>query len=195
MSKLPIPGAPARPDEDRLIFLGTITKPQGLKGGVRLWAEFDNPEDFELLKTERFFLKAGKPAPGLRPQPTQYFEITLNEFSEHQRFLVLFFEGVTDPDAAERLRGAEVFVYEDEMWDLPEGQFYTYQLVGLEVFDENTGEIAGAVKEVRPGVQDYLVVSGSGKSFLLPKVPEIVSKIDLEAKRITARIPEGLADL
>lgn len=195
MSNPPFPGKPARPDEDRLILLGTISKPQGLKGGLRLWAEFDNPEDFELLKTERFFLKIGKSAPGLRPQSTQYFELTLNEFSEHQRFLVLFFEGVTDVDTAERLRGAEVFVYEDEMWDLPEGQYYTYQLVGLEVFDENAGQIAGTVKEVRPGVQDYLVVSSAGKQFLVPNVPEIVSKIDLEAKRITARIPEGLADL
>ena len=88
-------------------MLGTISKPQGLQGGVRMWPEFDDREKFELLKTDRLFLKTGgsiAPVSGLKPKPVAFYELTLEEFSEHQRFLVLFFEGVKDADAAETLR-------------------------------------------------------------------------------------------
>lgn len=159
--------------------------------------EFDNLDDFEDLKTDRLFLKT-VPAPGaLRPQPNagQFREITLKEFFPHQRYLVLFFEEAPDMDTADLLRSMEVYVYEDELWDLPEGKYYAYQLAGLELFDLETNQAMGTVRELRPGVQDYLVVVGPKGEFLVPYVPEIVTGVDMAAKRIDARLPEGLAEI
>ena len=195
MTTNPLPGRPARPDEDRLVYLGMLTKPQGIRGGIRLFPEFDSIEDFEDLKTQRLFLRPA-PQAGLRPKPAGAFrEIDLAEYEEHQRFLVLFFEGIPDATAVEPLRNQEVYVYEDEMWDLPEGKFYSYQLAGLTLIDQVTGEPAGTVKELRPGVQDYLVVTSPTGEFLVPYVPEIVEKVDLAEQRIYARLPEGITEI
>lgn len=195
----PLPGKPLTPEEDRLVFLGTLSKPQGLKGGVRLWPEFDDQDAFEDLKTDRLVLKFGASKTALRPKPIQFVELTLDQFSIHQRFLVLFFEGITTPEAAETLRDAEVYVYEEDLWDLPEGHFYAYQLAGLPVYDELAdGALVGTVVQLRPGVQDYLEIQPPApevKPFLIPYVPEIVTKVDLEAQKITARLPEGIAEL
>lgn len=195
MLKPVFPGTPARPDEERLVLLGLISKPHGLKGGLRMRPEFDDPDDFENLKTDRLFIKVGQSSSSLRPQAASYYEVTLEEFQEHQRNFILYFEGITDMTTAEMLRSTEVYVYEDELWDLTDGRFYTFQLVGLELYDSATDAVVGTVKSVRAGVQDYLVVRAGNKEFLVPYVPEIVSAVDLETKRITAKLPEGIMDI
>ncbi len=187
-----------RPDESRLVFLGVLVKPQGIKGGIRMLPEFDNLDDFEDLKTDRLFLKPSAGPNALRPvvpEASTYREITIEDFTPHQRYLILFFDEAQDMNAAELLRNHEVYVYEEELWDLPEGKYYAYQMAGLELYDLETGQVAGTVKELRPGVQDYLVVQTQGGEFLVPYVPEIVVKVDLQAKRIEARLPEGITEI
>lgn len=195
MEKHPLPGRPARPDEDRLVLLGYITKPQGIKGGLRLMAQFDDPEDFENLKTDRIFLKPDPSTAGLRPRALVYSEVKLVEFDIHHRFLVVYFEEAPDINAAEAFRGLEAYVYEDELWDLPEGRYYGFQLEGLELFDTAKNGVVGTVKGMRPGIQDYLVIKGLEREFLIPYVPEIVTGVDLKARRITANLPEGIEEI
>ncbi len=195
MDKHPLPGTPARPDENRLVLIGIITKPQGIKGGLRLMAQFDDPDDFENLKTDRIFLKPDPSTAGLRPKAAAYSQVTLKEFDIHHRFLVVFFEEAPDVDAAEAFRNLQAYVYEDELWDLPEGRYYGFQLEGLELFDTVKNAVVGTVKAMRPGVQDYLIITGIEREFLIPYVPEIVTGVDLKQRRITARLPEGIEEV
>jgi 16S rRNA processing protein RimM len=65
-------------------------------------------------------------------------------------------------------------------------EFYVFELVGLEVVEENGGRL-GNVAEVIPGVaNDVLELDGG---LLLPLVADCVVSIDLEARRIV--IAEG----
>lgn len=194
----PFPGKLVQPDEDKLILIGTLSKPQGLKGGVRMWPQFNDPEDFEELKTDRFFAKTTPSKASLRPKPAAFYELTLKEFDYHQRFLVLFFEGIDNPDSVEPLRDVELYVYEDELWDLPEGQYYTFELVGLDLVDEASGQPVGKVIEMQSGVQDFLVVQPgdpAAKQFLVPYVPEIVLHVDKSKGHIRVNLPEGIQDI
>jgi 16S rRNA processing protein RimM len=195
LDKPVLPGRPAQPDEDRLVLLGITTKPQGIKGGVRLMPQFDDLDDFEDLKTDRLFLKPVPATAGLRPKSAEYREVTIAEYDDHHRFLVLFFDGVSDMNGAEAYRNMEVYVYEDELWDLPEGKYYSFQLVGLELYDSATDTVVGTVNELRSGVQDHLVVQNEKGEFLVPYVPQVVTKVDLEQKRITADLPPGLDEM
>ena len=189
------PGRPAQPDERRLVYLGFLTKPQGIRGGIRMLPEFDDIDDFEQLKTDRLFIKPA-PQASLRPAgKPAWREITLSEFQPHQRFVIVLIEEAPDMNSAELLRNHEVYVYEEEMWDLPEGRYYTWQLAGLDLFDSATGQVAGKVIELRPGFQDYLVVKGPIGEFLVPYVPEIIEKVELDTGRVIARLPEGLAEI
>lgn len=190
---------PARPDEKRLVYLGLLTKPQGIRGAIRLLPEFDDADDFENLKTDRFFLKPSPNATGLAARAgaktTDWKEITLSEFQTHQRFLLFHIDGIDSIDAAEPLRNHEVYVYEEELWDLPEGKYYGFQLEGLELFDLTTVQVAGKVKELRPGYQDFLVIKAEAGEFLVPYVPDIVKKVSLTEGRIEAELPEGIAEI
>jgi 16S rRNA processing protein RimM len=54
------------------------------------------------------------------------------------------------------------------------------------------GEMTGI--ETSPA-HDLWVVRGDGREHLIPAVPEIVVEVDLEAKRVVIRPPEGLLEL
>ena len=62
-----------------------------------------------------------------------------------------------------------------------EGEYYTFQLVGLEVVEEG-GRMLGRVATVEPGVANDALALDSGQ--LLPLVEACIRDIDLEAGRI-----------
>jgi 16S rRNA processing protein RimM len=62
-----------------------------------------------------------------------------------------------------------------------EGEYYAFQLVGLEVVEEN-GRALGTVADVIPGVANDVLEVGE---HLLPMVEDCILDVDLEAGRIT----------
>jgi 16S rRNA processing protein RimM len=86
-------------------------------------------------------------------------------------------------------RGTPLAVRRDALPPTEEGEYYTFQLVGLEVFEEG-GESLGCVVDVVPGVaNDALQLDGG---LLLPLVAACVRDIDLEAGRIL--VARGFSD-
>jgi len=54
----------------------------------------------------------------------------------------------------------------------------------------------GRVLRVEPApAQDLWVVGDGAREHLVPAVPEIVRDVDLKARRVVIRPPEGLLDL
>jgi 16S rRNA processing protein RimM len=75
------------------------------------------------------------------------------------------------------------------------GEYYHYQVIGLEVFDTK-GERIGIVARTwaTPGGELY-VVNGAFKEHLIPAVKEIIEKVDFAAGKMVINLPEGLLDL
>ena len=77
---------------------------------------------------------------------------------------------------------------------LPPGTYYHHQLLGLPVVTE-AGEALGALAEVlETGANDVYVVQGEGGELLLPAIRSVILSIDLAARQITVRVPDGLRD-
>jgi len=86
-------------------------------------------------------------------------------------------------------RGVELLVPVEALPPTAEDEYYTFQLVGLEVVDEG-GQVLGRVQGVDPGVaNDVLVLEGG---LLLPLVEACVRDVDLEAGRIL--VAPGFSD-
>ncbi len=103
--------------------------------------------------------------------------------------------GVADREAAERLRGKWVIVGGSQLEALPEGEYYSYQLVGCRV-ESADGQPIGTVREVWPtGAVDVLVVEGEeGAQRLIPAAESQLREVDIEARRIVIEILPGLLD-
>ena len=108
-------------------------------------------------------------------------------------WLVLL-SGVATPEAARALAGRHVAVRERDLPALGAGQFYCYELIGLDVIDDS-GETIGTVSDVLAGSgNDLLVVTGGGKERLIPMVDRMVTAIDLGRRRIIVHPVPGLFD-
>jgi 16S rRNA processing protein RimM len=78
---------------------------------------------------------------------------------------------------------------------LPEGEYYSYELVGCRV-EGTDGLTIGAVREVwATGAVDVLVVEDEkGAQHLIPAVESQLREVDIEARRIVIEILPGLLD-
>lgn len=166
-------------------MIGEITRPHGLGGAVRVTPLTDRPERFEGLAACILWDPASEARETRR----------ITAARRHGDAIVLDLEGCDTPEAASALRGRLLAVPESEALPPPPGQFYPWQLEGCRVVTEE-GEEVGHVTgiEQQPG-HDLWVVEGGGREHLIPAVPAIVIDVDLAARRVVIRPPEGLLDL
>jgi 16S rRNA processing protein RimM len=86
-------------------------------------------------------------------------------------------------------RGAALEVERDALPPTGDDEYYAFELVGLEVAEEN-GRVLGTVKAVAPGVANDVLELDT--DVLLPMVEDCVRSIDLRARRIV--VADGFAD-
>ncbi len=171
-----------------LIALGRMLRPHGLRGEVRLYPYTRSADE----------LVARCPAEALVWHPDGRIEVLVVEsLNIHQGIVLIAFEAIRDRTEAEGLRGAFLCIREGERWELQEEEYYVDDLAGLEVVDADTDAAIGRVTRVVDGAaHDYLetAVPGRKEPALIPLIREFVVRIDVEARRIEVRLPEGLME-
>jgi 16S rRNA processing protein RimM len=106
--------------------------------------------------------------------------------------LLLELEGIDSREAVESLSGLLLEVPEDELPELPEGQYFRFQVLGLAVYDE-AGRPLGHIEEIiETGANDVYVVRDTEGELLLPAIDSVVLQVDLLERRMTVQLIEGL---
>lgn len=169
-----------RRPELRYLAIGRIIRAHGLRGEVSAVVLTDFPERFET--TEWVYL-------GDEFEATPY---RLESYRWHKQNVLLTLTGVTDRTQAEGLRGQYVQVPIEEAVPLPEGAYYHYQLVGLQVKD-TAGEALGTIKDImETGANDVYVVDNGGQELLLPAIPDVIKSIDIANGVMIVQVIDGL---
>lgn len=111
----------------------------------------------------------------------------------HRRRYLLALEELTDRDQAETWRNAEVNVASGGAADLPEGSYFYWQVLGLQVVTEG-GERLGEIKSIiETGANDvYVVQDAEGREVLLPAIADVIRSVDLEDGVVTVHLLPGL---
>jgi len=172
----------ASSDKDWLI-VGVVAKPHGVHGDVLVEILTDFPE--RLSDGVRF---------GLGPEtgPEDGYEAYRVRY--HKRRWLLSVEGIRDRETVAAWSGSYVFLPEQALEDLPEGYYYEHHLVGLECRSPSGDPLGSVVGVDTTGPQRRLVVRRGQREFLVPYVPEIVIRVDLEDGHIEVDAPRGLLD-
>lgn len=189
------------------VEIGKIVAAQGLNGELRVYPNSDFPERF--LKPGKRWL--------LRPGKTEYEPIKLlgGRYLHGKDLYAIKIAGVTDRNHAEELQGAVLYVTQRDRPHLEEDEFYVQDLIGLEVFNQLTGELIGTVRDLMTAGNDLLEVElvaqpepqeehqqaqipgkkekkTQVKTVLIPFVKEIVPIVDINNGRIEIAPPVGL---
>jgi 16S rRNA processing protein RimM len=110
----------------------------------------------------------------------------------HKQGLLLCLKDICDCNQAERLKGYEFFIRRASLPDLEEGTYYWADLIGLSVFTQDESPV-GSIEAVLPtGSNDVYVVRDKDREILIPALESVVVSVDLKAKIMRVKLPEGL---
>lgn len=161
---------------DRIV-VGSLGKPHGLKGEVVLLTGSGDLSQF--VKGTAFLTQHGD-------------ELVVRTFRDHSGIPIISFEGITFRDQCEVLRGVQLTMAAEDRRDLPEDEFWTEDLVGMDVVDES-GQKLGVVKEVIFGSSQDRLAIDTGESVLeVPFVETFFPEVDFKAGRVVIAPIEGL---
>lgn len=156
--------------------LGKVVGVWGVKGWVKLNSY--TRERIDIAQYSKWWL-------GSNQNDLSPYEV-LN-CREQGRGIAAQLANVTDRDQAMQLMGKSIFVAQTDLPDLPKGEYYWHQLIGLTVTNLVGEELGKVASMLETGANDVLVVKGKYPSdVLIPYVDHVVNKIDLEQSQLVA---------
>lgn len=157
-----------------LLVIGKIVSVHGIRGDVKVYSFTDPIEN--LLGYRHWMLR--------RDGEVRQMELVSGR--AQNKILVAKLKGLDDREEARALAGFEICVPLDSLPDLPDGEYYWHQLVGLKVIDMH-GQLFGRIDHLlETGANDVIVVKPCAGSLddrerLLPYTGQCVQTIDLAA--------------
>jgi 16S rRNA processing protein RimM len=159
------------------VLLGVVIGAQGLKGEVKVKTFTENPH------------KLGAYGP-LHARDGRRFVV--KSVREGKGGGIVAFADVSSRDAAEALKGVELYVARDALPPVDMHEFYHADLLGLHAEDTEGRGIGKVIAIHNFGAGDVIEIErddGQG-TVLMPFTREVVPTIDVEQKRIVIAAPE-----
>jgi 16S rRNA processing protein RimM len=158
--------------QPELLEVGTITSPQGLKGELRVYSDSDFPERFTKAGTR--WLQ--------HPETAAITEVKLKggRYLTGKNLYVIKLEGIEDRSQAEELRNYKLLVNKSDRPKLSKDEYHVADLVGTEVYHQETGENIGVVVDLYSAGNDLLEIR-------LHKQPENNAQPEKDLSQISRR--------
>lgn len=165
---------------ESLLEVGQIVNTYGIKGFVKVVPLVDDNNQFKNFKT--IYIQEKK---ALK-------ELHIEEVKFSKNLVLLKFKDIDTIEQAEELRNYYLQAKRSNI-KLEKGAYFIVDLIGLEVYTEE-GEFLGILKEVlQPGANDVYVVENEKKQqILLPVIPDVIKKVDIEGNKVIVKLLEGL---
>ena len=148
--------------------VGTIVRPHGVRGAVKIDPLTDDVARFKNIK--EIFIENHK------------YTVVQSQVSNKEVYLTL--NEIKDRNEAELLRGKQVEVDKKDAVKLQEGRFFIVDIIGCKVFveDKQIGQVSDVLQY---GAADIYVISGDdGKETMIPAIKKLLLKVDVENKQI-----------
>lgn len=165
------------------IEIGKIVNTHGLKGELKIesWSSFD---DIRYEKGNIVYLNIHD----------EYVPFTVATYREHKGYALVSFEGLQNINLVEKYKTHIVYIDKDSRGDLEEDEYYSDDIVGLSVIDEQENKIGEVISvEFTNGAQDNLRVRTiNKKEFLVPYVDAFILDVNLDEAYIQIHMMDGL---
>lgn len=150
------------------VVIGRFGRAHGVKGLITVHS-FTEPRDNVLRYTDWHMLRNNQ------WQPVNLLRVDVTD-----KQILALVEGYSDREQVAVLTNLDIAVSSEQLPELPSGDYYWHQLIGLQVMNQQ-GVLFGTVTDMMPtGSNDVMVVEGE-KRYLIPYIPgRYVVNVDLE---------------
>ena len=165
------------------VTVGLIERPFGVRGEVKVRSLSDVPGRVEGLGRVSLVAKNGK-----------IWETDVTHVRRAGAGYILGLAGITTPEEAGLWRGALIQATRGAVPALPQGQYYECDLIGLAVYSE-AGQLIGILEEILEFSGNHIFAVRQGtKEVLIPAAKELITTVDVGARRMTVRLIDGLGE-
>ena len=163
--------------------VGVITSPHGVHGEVKVYPTTDDASRFRDLKTAV-----------LRDENnSEQHELKSVKFFKNMA--IIHFSGIDDMDTARRYRNWEVLVSRDQAVPLGENEYYTADLIDMDVFTDQEEYLGKLTDILQTGANDvYVVNTERYGDVLIPAIRDCIIQVDVEQDRMLVHLLPGLAE-
>ncbi len=154
------------------LMIGEVSRPQGIRGELKvrpITCDVDRFYDLDYV-----FLKRGE----------EYIKRTVSVSRVDDDAVYMTFEGISDRDAAEKMRGEALYIDREHSVELEEDENFICDLIGCEGIDTNGRSLGKMTDVLQPGGNDVYVFRGKLGEVLVPALKSVVLEVNVEEKRI-----------
>jgi 16S rRNA processing protein RimM len=164
---------------DRLVDIGKVAAPHGLRGHLKVIPYGETLEAVE----------AGE-AVSVRLPDGSIQRLTTVEVRAYRRSLLFLSREVRTADEARLLAGAEICVPDSRLPGPAEDEFYWHQLIGLEVMTVDGRKLGTLQHIIETGSNDVYVVHDGRAEVLVPALADVIREVNLEHRFMVVDLPE-----
>ena len=168
---------------EQFLRVGVISSTHGIRGEVKVYPTTDDPERF--LDLDEVILHTGR--------EHKILEIEGVKFFKNQ--VILKFKGYDNINDIEKYLKKDLLVDREHAVELGENENFIADLIDMEVVTDE-GKVLGTLTDViETGANDvYAVKTPEGKEILLPAIRDCILDVNVDEKRMTVHVMEGLLD-
>jgi 16S rRNA processing protein RimM len=162
--------------------IGKFVGSHGIKGLAKVQHWCDSAEFFAAFKT--LYLKDNG----------GYTAVSVQSAKPHGNIMLLKLKGVETIEQAEEYRGKILYIKRSDA-RLEDGRYFIEEVIGCAVFDFNTKEPLGVLKDVTQNpANDIWHIEKDGKEYLMPAIKQFINKVDIDSEEAYVTAPKGIFD-
>lgn len=148
------------------LLVGVIVKPQGIRGEVKV-----------KLFTDDFYSVSGLKEIFIDDVPYPVLKM------RSDKDVFMLFKGIADRNAAETLRGKEIFADKSKVRK-QKGRYFICDVLGCDLVLSDSS-VFGRIVDILSARTDIYYVDTPDGRMLFPMIPELKADYDVENKRVT----------
>lgn len=165
---------------DEWVPFGTIVKPHGIRGELKVFCESDEPSLLKKLSKLRIKSKGETSIHALK------------RFKFAGGLLIVSLDGIDDRNRAEALRNAELQALSAELPTLNDDEYWLYELRGAKAHDPAGKLLGKVIRVVTNSMQLLIELKTTHGVELVPFVDVFIVGFDRENQILTLDPPPGL---
>jgi len=158
-----------------------VVSTQGNKGEVNVLPLTDSIDRFKNL--DNVFLR----------NKNSQIALNVEKIRVKKDTIILKLKDIENIEEARMIVGSFLEIERKNAVKLSKNTYFIFEIIGLEVYDENNIFLGKVENVIRTGSNDVYVVKRKDKEELfIPVIHDVVKNISLEKKRITINMVDGL---